>query len=470
MSISRRDLLRSFSVGASAALFTPFLKSVVAHAEGDSSALPRRFVFVVKASGLDPHNLIPRSPGGSSESGDARGPHERLVSTPLEAETLPSILEPLAPFVDRVSVLQGLSGNNLKGNHTAGYGALSCHNSELTAVAPTIDAMLGQRHSTGPYPLYGMATNGTLRGQASVPDDGTVYPNLSALGAGRGVAFQASPTKAFHELFGSAVQAPEKARRELRLNRNLMDFLRDDARRISDRLTGGERERFESYVETFESLRVKEQRKHALSDRIRESAPEYAADRYTSMEHMDRMECQFELGTAALIAGLTNVVTLRPDTLGTLYGGLGFGNLGLHAIGHGATLSDGTTSREMRAKVDRYHFGLIARLARQLDRIPEGDGTALDRTLIVYLSCNGGRHHGGGTDWPVILVGGAAGKLRTGRYLDFPEYGQAGHRTLGNLYLTLLAASGIPHGEHFGQLDPALRDLDLKGPIGELIA
>ena len=384
--------------------------------------------------------------------------------------SLPEIFKPLEAFKDKLTIVQGLSGNNFKGNHTAGYGALSCHNSELTPIAPTVDALLGLKHSTGPYPMFGMATNGSLRGQASVPDDAYVFPNLSALKAGQGVAFQASPTKAFNELFGSAVMAPETLKKELTLNRRLMDFLKDDAKRIGARLTAEDRERFDRYVDTFDSLRVRDERKTALQERIERNSPEYVVDKYTSMQHMDRMEAQFELGGATLVAGLTNVVTLRPDTLGTLYQDLGFQTLGLHAIGHGAELPSGLNSYQMRKKVDAYHMGLVAKMAQTFERIPEGNGTMLDNTLIVYLSCAGGKHHGGNTDWPAVLLGGCGDKLKMGQYLQYPSYKQAGHKTLGNLYLSLLAAGGVENGEHFGQIDPALKDLDLKGPLQELLA
>ena len=459
-------------------LFAPFLKGLEMHAAGAEAAFPKRFVFIVKASGMDPYNLVPgglpNQPVSAKPSEAAKISHasgrDKLVQAAWSDHSLPEIFKPLEAFKDKLTIVQGLSGNNFKGNHTAGYGALSCHNSELTPIAPTVDALLGLKHSTGPYPMFGMATNGSLRGQASVPDDAYVFPNLSALKAGQGVAFQASPTKAFNELFGSAVMAPETLKKELTLNRRLMDFLKDDAKRIGARLTAEDRERFDGYVDTFDSLRVRDERKTALQERIERNSPEYVVDKYTSMQHMDRMEAQFELGGATLVAGLTNVVTLRPDTLGTLYQDLGFQTLGLHAIGHGAELPSGLNSYQMRKKVDAYHMGLVAKMAQTFERIPEGNGTMLDNTLIVYLSCAGGKHHGGNTDWPAVLLGGCGDKLKMGQYLQYPSYKQAGHKTLGNLYLSLLAAGGVENGEHFGQIDPALKDLDLKGPLQELLA
>ncbi len=469
MRYSRRDVLKHASFGAASALFTPFLNSVAAHAAGDDAAMPRRFVFIMKSSGIDKFNLVPKDLAGG-KSGPETYPEsrDRLVEAPLTADTLPPLLEPLAPFAGKVTVVQGLSGNNLKGNHTSGYGALSCHNSERSPIAPTVDALLGLKHSTGPYPMFGMATNGALLGQVSVPDDAYVYPNLSALKSGQGVAFQASPTKAFNELFGAAVMSPIELKSESAITRNLMDFLKDDAKRISRRLSADDRERFAGYVDTFESLRLRQERKAALRSRIEKFNPGYIEDKYTSLQHMDRMECHVDLGTAAIIAGLTNVITLRPDTLGTVYGPLGAGGTGLHQIGHGATTADGTTSVEMRRRIVKYHMRLIAKTAARLNSIPEAGGTMLDNTLIVYTSCAGGKHHGGATDWPFVMVGGANGKLKTGRYLQYPSYQKTGHRTIANLYMSVMRAADVEFGEHFGQVDPALRDIDISGTLHEL--
>jgi len=416
----------------------------------------------MKASGIDCANLMPAGLDGKyAES-------EKLLDVSLAEKGLPEMLKPLKAFRDKINIVQGLSGTNLKGNHTSGYGMLSCFNSELSPIAPTADAMLGLKHSTGPYPMYGMATNGRLRWQRSVPEDAYVYPNLSAYKAGQGIAFQASPTKAFNELFASAVMSEADLKKDSAVNRNLMDFLKGDAKRIRRRLTEADRERFDGYVDTFESLSKREQRKAALKDRVEKNASKYVVDKYTAMNHMDRMESQFELGTAAIIAGLTNVITLRPDTLGSQYQKLGTGALGLHQIGHGGGVGD-LTSPMLRRKIVGYHMGLIAKMAKRFAGIKEGDGTMLDNTLIVYTSCAGGKHHGGNSDWPFITVGGV-GKLKTGRYLQYPGYGSTGHKAIANMYMSILIAADTPYGKNFGQPNPALRDIDITGPPNELLA
>ncbi len=94
----------------------------------------------------------------------------------------------------------------------------------------------------------------------------------------------------------------------------------------------------------------------------------------------------------------------------------------------------------------------------------------LDNTMIVYLSCAGGQHHDGQRDWPFILVGGMNRKLKSGRYIQYPSYQNSGHRTIGNLYLSFLQAAGLPTEDHFGQLDAQLKDLDVAGPLSELMA
>jgi hypothetical protein len=463
MSFTRRNAIAT--LGTAPLALAPFLRTVAAHAAGDEQALPKRFVFVVKSSGVDKENLLPV--GMEDQWSEKR---DKLVDVSLADHELPDNLKVFEDVKDQLTVIQGLSGKNFVGNHTAGYGALSCHHSEQVAVAPTLDCLLGQKLSAGPYRMYGMAMNGPLLEQYTRgPQDSYCYPNLSATAKGRPVAYQASPKKAYLELFGSAVISPEKIRQKLTLNSNLMDFMKSDARRIERQLSAAEKERFAHYTEAFESLRLREQKKVALDERIKQHAPELTS-RYDSMAPSTRIELHFELATASLITGLTNVVTLRPDTLGIIYSDLGI-TQHVHGLGH---LGDGTTGNgwdgpRARKEVDKLHLGFIAKMAKQLKAVPEGNGTMLDNTMIVYLSCAGGQHHDGQRDWPFVLVGGINRKLKTGRYIQYPSYQNPGHRTIGNLYMNLMQAAGLPTEDHFGQLDAQLKDLDLKGPLSELI-
>ncbi len=463
MTLSRRNAIAAF--GAAPLALTPFLRSVAAHAAGDEDALPKRFVFVVKSSGVDKENLLPV---GLEEQWYRN--RDSLVDVSLADHELPNNFQDFEDLKDQLTIIQGLSGKNFVGDHTAGYGALSCHHSERVAVAPTVDCLLGQHLSAGPYRMYGMAMSGRLNEHGGGPKNTYCYPNISAMAKGRPVPYQASPKKAYLELFGSAVTSPEKIRQKLTLNSNLMDFMKDDARRIERQLPAAEKERFAHYTEAFETLRIREQKKVRLDDRIRAHAPQLT-NKYDSMVPSVRMGLHFELATASLITGLTNVVTLRPDTLGIIYSDLGI-TQHVHALGH---LGDGTTANgwdgpRARKEIDKLQLGFIAKMAKHLKSVPEGNGTMLDNTMIVYLSCAGGQHHDGQRDWPFILVGGMNRKLKSGRYIQYPSYQNSGHRTIGNLYLSFLQAAGLPTEDHFGQLDAQLKDLDVAGPLSELMA
>ena len=93
----------------------------------------------------------------------------------------------------------------------------------------------------------------------------------------------------------------------------------------------------------------------------------------------------------------------------------------------------------------------------------------LDNTLIVYMSDAADSHHPGCKQWPFVLIGDLGGRLRLGnQYIDYPSYGNAGHRTIANLYLSFLHAAG-ERRETFGVPDSGLADLDQTGPLSEIL-
>ncbi len=175
------------------------------------------------------------------------------------------------------------------------------------------------------------------------------------------------------------------------------------------------------------------------------------------------------MATAALICGLTNVVSVHADGLDSVYSGIGVGN-NVHAIGHGAGYAT-LSSQDCRNAIRRFHVELISGMAAKLDKIPEGDGTMLDNTLIVYTSDNAANHHSFGFDWPMFAVGNIDGRLDSkGRYLAYPRYGNARHNhTICNWFTTLCHLAGVPQ-DLFGQPDMALGKAEEQaGPLSELL-
>jgi len=148
--------------------------------------------------------------------------------------------------------------------------------------------------------------------------------------------------------------------------------------------------------------------------------------------------------------------------------GKGNGYIGSHGIGHGGSAA-GLTASECHALIRRKCLEKLAKFIKTLDTIPEGDGTMMDNTLVVYLSDSAEAHHPRCEQWPFILIGDLGGRLKLGdRYLRYPWYGKAGHRTIANLYLSLLHAVGERRNP-FGIHDVHLRDLNQDGPLAEIM-
>jgi len=75
-------------------------------------------------------------------------------------------------------------------------------------------------------------------------------------------------------------------------------------------------------------------------------------------------------------------------------------------------------------KIRAFHTGLVARTMDALAKVPEGDGTMLDRTVIVYLSDAVETYRSRCFEWPMVVIGDAGGRLkRGGHYLQFPNHG-----------------------------------------------
>lgn len=472
MTVSRRELLTRLSLGAGSLVLTPVLRQLEAQAAGETQTA-RRFLFVVEGNGLPWQQIQPLGivrKGIQVKSGEVSvveraEERDQLVTKPLEGYELPKALEPLKPWKDRVTIVQGLSGRVTGGGHSADFGALGCYyanggnGNSGRPQGETIDVALGKKLG-GIFPQVGL-------GIADRPQL-TVINNCSAWDKGKPMPTQCRPDLALASLFGSV--ADGAAREEFLARNNMLDFLLDDLKRMQQRVSGPEREKLDQHLASYEALRQRQSRLNEIESTLRKHAP-VVSDKYRSEVETDRLDAHFDLATAALIGGLTSVVTIASG-VGSPFFVVKFGGLGIpvskHSIGHGESYN-GKTWEEMAVTIRRFHFELIARLMKKLQAVPEGNGTMLDNTLIVYLSDAAEAHHSKCKEWPFVLVGKLGGKLKAGRYVEYPYWGVKGHKTIGNLYTTLLHAVA-DRRDHFGVIDPVLRDLDLKGPLPELLA
>jgi hypothetical protein len=448
-------MLKGAGLTTGAALLTPILSQMSAYAAGDARH-PRRIVFVVQGNGMNPAHLLP---SGVARPRNGRPTNATLEEVALKDRDLHTALEPLTPFKDRLSLVQGLSGRIAVSDHSANHGALGCYPANKGPMAQTIDCALGEENP-GIIRHIGL-------GIMNKPDI-TMNYQISAAGPGKTQPIQCAPELAYQALFGSVAGGSSRAAFDRKTK--LLDFMAEDVKQSRANLAAPEREKFDQYLEAFENLRDRQGRIGSMRDDLAKHAPKLA-DRFARPTETNRLEAQFEIAAAALITGLTNVVTLTSGGGGQHY--IAYPELGIpvdgHHYGHGGGVP-GKTYEDCFVAVRRYHCQLIAGLASKLARIKEGDGTVLDNTVIVYMSDSGDGHHPSLYEWPVVLLGDLGGKLKTrGRYLQFPAYGSRNHRTMANLYLTLLHGVGKPR-DKFGVPDPILRDIDQTGPIADLLA
>ena len=465
---TRREMLKQVAAGAGCIGLAPFVSRLKAHAAGDPAQIPQRFVFVSCSNGVVPYGIQPqdlddrvRQPGGGHVS------NEEFAAVPLGDVTLNESMQALNPFKPKLNIIQGLSAKMCKGTHGAGFGAMGAYlgNEHDPPIDSTIDYVLSQsRPAAFPH----------LRLYPGPIDRFVAYPRVSAAGANHALPFYCNPSGAYRELFSTLVGG-EQFQSEADLQRNLLDFVADDLRRLNSRLTSEEREKLDQYTAGVEALQDRQARIAALGDEARARVPEFT-DKYTSEVEIHRLEAHFDMAAAALITGLTNTVTIRADQLDTTYTGLDI-PINVHGVGHvegdphkwdeqRETL--GITGVEARQRIRSLHFNLIGDLARKLDAIAEADGTMLDNTLIVFFSDAGSQHHANYERFPLVTLGNLGGRLQSGRYLHYVETGQENRRTTGNFYTALLHAAGMPQ-DGFGQLVVDLPEEEQKIPLPELL-
>ena len=453
--LDRRTVLKVVTLGAGAVVLQPFLNALAAEARGESP--PPRIVFVIESNGLWPYHIQPK--------GVAAGKRDRLIDLPLKDLQLPEPIAPLAPFKDRMAIVLGLSSKQAFPNHGSGYGALGCYNARASQanggfndpLAQTVDhALAGSL--PGIVPVVGLGVHAS--------PEACFANTVSAVARKRPLPIICKTDVAFRTLFGSVAEGD--AGKVFQSRNKLLDWIQSDIKRVQSELPAMDREKLDIYLDSFERMRSRQDKVAAIRDRLKANLP--AIDKFNSKLQTDRFEAQCAMAVAALASRLTNVAVI--DASCGPHGYKTWKELGVtideHAIGH---MQPDNASRESNAvPIRQFHATRVADLAKRLATIPEGNGTMLDSTLIVWMSDSAESHHGQGTEWPMVLVGNLGGKLKTaGRYLQFPSYGSKGHHTMSNFYLSLLHAVGDKR-QKFGDPDLGLKDIDTAGPLGEILA
>ena len=167
-----------------------------------------------------------------------------------------------------------------------------------------------------------------------------------------------------------------------------------------------------------------------------------------------------ELGISALTSGITNTLTIGSGR-GEIFGawkGIGVEKQG-HDLGHIAQ-----PNNPIWVKIRQYNSRMLVKLIESLESIPEGSGSMMDHTLIVYTSNNADKQHTSGANWPVMLLGNFDGAFKTGCFTQLD-----GKRPINALYTAILRAAGS-NVDRFNMDEKLAKKFDnATGPIKEIL-
>ena len=464
---TRRDFLKQSLLGAGALAFAK--DSSWAAQPGKP---PMRFIFMHRGNGLWPRVMVPPSLDEKTLEKEKR---KEPFQLDLDSHDLPGWMDPLSAHKENLTILQGLSGKMCTtGHHSwcSSLGVFKANERPSSIRWATVDFELAKLFPSPAehielacFPLEGGNARGTL-------DD--VATGFSARGPQQPNYAFGSPRVAMEELFKS-VSTEQSAKTQYQLDRKVLEFVAKNEGTLAESLGGFEKAKVGNYADSVEAIRERNRKIDAMSDVIRRHVPQLDPKYFDpGMTTLDRQVGHTEVLLGALISGLTNVVAFTVDELGHRYTGLpGIEGekVNMHDVGHNKVIG-GLKAETIRELARTHHMSLVDRIVTRLKSVPEAGGTMFDNTMIFYFPDGGETHHSHGTEYPFVVLAGDNTRVDLRRqYVRLPNYGQAGHSTLGNFYTTLLNAYGNPI-EHYGALDTGLTKFghDQTGPIKQFLA
>jgi len=427
MSLPRRTFLRG--IGATLAL--PFLESMVpaGTALAQTAAKGRtRFGAIYVPHGATMDKWTPAADGSNFD--------------------LTEILQPLKPFMSRVNIVSDLS-------HPQAYGggsATSNHNRSAATFLSGAHAEAGPKAHLGitmdqvaaqhigqdtPLPsLELMIEEATLScgdGLSCAYRDTIAWQNATSP-----LPMENNPQVVFEKLFGDGnTDAERRARRQQAVS--LLDSVLGEVSSLQKKLPAADKTRLDQYLGDIREVERRIQKSSA------ESATELTLPALPTgipKDVEEHVKLMYDLQVLAWQANITRVTTLlmAKELSNAVYPKSGVRDA-FHILSHHSNLRE---NMDRFAVLNRYHVTLFTYLLDKLQSIPDGDGTLLDHSMILYGSAmsDGNQHNHG--PLPVILAGGASGALKGGRHLRHPK-----DTTMSNLLLAMLDKLSIPT-EKFG--------------------
>ena len=394
--MNRRGFLKGLAAGA-AALGVPLFDQV--EAQSAVGELPKRLVIFFTGNGTVREQWLP----SGSETNFTLGP----------------IMKALTPFKEQLLILDGL--DNKAGFDGSGGSHEKCTNSLLT----------GRKTLPGPFHegsgwADGISVDQEIAKHLGIeslelgvdPKDKVASGRISFNGSEQPRDPWADPVAAFDSIFGNLTQDPGEVEKTRALKKSVLDFVNDDLKRLQSRLPASAKPELEAHLDAIRGVEQKLATTVALGGACDPIRGKSIKGLHTDDNVPMIGEAMMDLMAMAIACDTTRVASLMWNGGGnhSTMKWLGFSE-GFHPITHEA----GSDARTKVAKISTWYAEQFAYLLTKLSQIPEGTGTLLDNCVVLWCNPmqNGYKHDR--TKLPLVIAGGGAGALKTGRFLTYPE-------------------------------------------------
>lgn len=428
MIITKKHLpRRTFLRGAGTALALPLLDAMIPALRADrlTAAAPvRRLGFVFYTLGVDEAKWRPTGEGANYQLSEA--------------------LAPLAPHKEKFLVLKGLSSD--PDRTKAGF-----HDRALASFMTGVEPAKGKVHvgiSVDQVAAQALGKETQFASLELSTEYNGALGGVSFKSATNPLPFEANPRRVFERLFGEGGRIDPVASAERKAaDQSSLDTVTGRIAELKGKLGAGDRRKLDEYLQ---SIRDIERRIHIAMEKQPVDLPEATRPAGIPDSWPEHVKIMFDLQVLALQADLTRVWTFMyaREASSMTFPHLGI-SMGHHEISHHNFEADKLAAL---AKINVDQSAHFAYFLAKLDAIKEGNSTLLDHSLIMYGSDLSVPTVHSQHDLPIIVAGGASGRMAGGRYIIYP-----GDTTpLTNLYLTMLDKVGVPTeklGDSTGRLN-----------------
>ena len=432
MFISKKHLSRrTFLNGAGVTLALPFLESMIpavaALGQTAAAGARTRLGCVYFPHGAIMNKWTPATEGAGFE--------------------LSEILQPLKPFQTQINVISGLEsaqayGSGATANHNRSAASfLSAAHAETGAqphLGVTIDQVVARKLGQDtPLPSIEL----TIEESTVSCGDGlscSYRDTISWQGPTSPLPMQNNPQVVFERLFGDGNTAEQRAMRRNQ-SLSLLDSVRGEASSLQQKLPAADRSRLDQYLTDVREI---ERRVQKAGQQLSDDLDVPSAPTGVPKDVEAHIKLMFDLQVLAWQAEITRVSTmlLSKELSNAVYPKSGIRDA-FHILSHHSNIQENI---ERFTVLNRYHVTLLAYLLEKLRATPDGDGTLLDHSMLLWGSAMSDGNQHNHTDLPIILAGGASGRLKGGRHLKNPRT-----TPLANLLIAMLDKLDIP-AEKFG--------------------